>query len=391
MSSRRRLALAAALALALGGTATRAAPGPAFLALAPASGPGAFVVDDYLRDPGGWAAQAATHDRGWSVAWRGDALTIVRRGGGSALIDGAFNPRYAAAIDEMLPARRAAILALLDPPDPVASSPGKPNPQPFERDGWLFLHDGSIGVEAITMQDWRAPWGDAWDAFKLAHPRDYDGNGDSTRGEASEIYGLLFLYELQCGPGDASDALERVIWHLAALEGSAGFQFNALALSAGGLWAVRYAPGDAEGYPVYYGLTSDGEHCVTDALPPSGQWRSLPNFTIARFPPDGPVELRPLASGAIDDAPAPAPFAIALRALRSPAIPPLRLECALPPGAGARLELWSVDGRRVATLPVAAGSRDVRWELPGTIASGVYLARLRSGSQSAGARLAILR
>jgi hypothetical protein len=388
--SRGRFALAAAILLALTGATARAIPGPAYLALAPAPAAGSFVADDYLLAPGGWAAQATTHARGWSVAWSRGARTVVRRGGGAALDEGTFNPRYAAALAEMLPAREAAILALLDPPDPGASSPGKPNPQPFERDGTLFLHDGTIGITPITMQVWRAAWGPAWDAFRLAHPRDYDGNGDSTRGSASEIYGLLFLYELQRGAGDAGDAFERAVGHLTALEGSDAFQFNALALRDDGLWVVRYAMSDADRYPIFYGLTARGEHCVTDALPPTGVWQSLPNFTLAHFPPEGPVTLRPLAPGAVDGDPFPPGRAVRLRALRSPAIGAVRLECALPAGASGRLELWSVDGRRVATLPVAAGGGSLRWGPPAATGSGVYLARLRCGSQTACARITFL-
>jgi hypothetical protein len=314
----------------------------------------------------------------------------VRRGGGRAQRDGELNPRYAAALDEMLPARAGAIVALLDPTDPLACSPGKPNPHPFERDGWLFLHDGAIDIEAITMQVWRAEWGPDWEAFRLAHPRDYDGNGDSTRGNAGEIYGLLFLHELERGPGDPGDAFGRAIGHLLTLPGAEGFQFNALALSAEGLWAVRYAMGDAEAYPIRYGRTTSSEHCVTDSDPPDGAWDSLPNFTLAHFPAGGIVELRALAPGTAGDR-VPGSSRPRLRAERTPTAGPVRLIAELPADARGVLQLWTVDGRCLLTRPVRGDARSVAWELPERLASGVYLARLRCNGVEACVRVVRVR
>jgi hypothetical protein len=375
----------------------RATPGSAFVALAPGPSAGEFFVDDYLQDPDGWPAQSATHARGWSVAWRGAATPfgperfIVRRGGGAALRDGALHPRYAAALEEMLPLRDAAILTLLDPPDTAACSPGKPSPLPFERDGWLFLHDGVIDIEAITMQVWRVAWGADWEAFKLAHPRDYDGNGDSTRGNASEIYGLFFLHELEQVPGDPGGALERAIGHLLALAGADSMQMNAVALSPDGLWVARYAMRDADLYPIYYGTTTRGEHCVLDAMPGAGTWESLPNFTLAHFPPDGPAELRALTPTGIDESATPPRPRLRLRLAGSPCVGSIRLACTMSPGADARLELWSLDGRRVGALAIAAETRAIRWEPPVQLGSGIYFARLRRGAESASVRLAIVR
>jgi hypothetical protein len=374
------------------------APGNAFLALSPAPETGTFEVDAYLQDPGGWPALAQTHARGWAVAYgsaappAGWVRPFVWRGGGPACRDGALNPRFASALHDMLPVRESAILTLLDPPAPQACSPGKPNPHPFERDGWLFVHDGVIDIEAITRQVWRADWGPAWQAFKRDHPRDYDGNDDSTRGNAGEIYGLLFLYEWERGSGDAGDALERAIGHLLALEGAAAFQFNALAQSPDGLWAVRYALADPDLYPVYYGVTSYGEHCVVNALPEQGSWQNLPNFTLAHFPPDGPVEVRALTPGAIDEGgafptrPGAAPR-IRLSIERTPSLGVLRLIHELPPDALGTLELWTLEGRCVRAVPVEGGRRYAVWELPAGLGSGVYLARLRSAAQEARARV----
>jgi hypothetical protein len=404
MNRRGGRTLFAGLALALGASApgTHATPGPAFVALSPGPSAGEFFVDDYLQDPGGWPTQAVTHGRGWSVAWRSTATPfgperfILRRGGGAAMRDGVLSPRFAAALAEMLPPREAAILALLDPPDTAACSPGKPNPQPFERDGWLFLHDGVVDIEAITMQVWRADWGPAWEAFKLAHPRDYDGNGDSTRGNASEIYGLLFLHELAEVPGDPGGALERAIGHLLALAGADGFQFNAVALSPEGLWVARYAMSDADAYPIFYGTTTRGEHCVVDAWPGEGSWEDLPNFTLAHFPPNGPVELRPLVPGAIDE---PGPGGgvnhgasrLWLRVDGSPTLGPVRLIYEMPAGALGSLELWTPDGRCVWARSIEGGRRVARWELPAQIGSGVYLARLRCGAEVGCARIVRLK
>jgi len=397
MSRRSSCALLAALVVTLAAAAPgRATPGAAFVVLAPGPAAGAFDADAYLQDPAGWPARSATHGRGWSVAWRGASpfgpeRFVVRRGGGAARSDAGLHPRYATALEEMLPLREAAILALLDPPDPAACSPGKPNPLPLERDGWLFLHDGVIDIEAITMQVWRAAWGPDWEAFKLAHPRDYDGNGDSTRGNASEIYGLLFLHELEQVPGDPGGALERAIGHLLALAGADSMAMNAIALSPAGLWVARYAMGDADRYPIYYGATTRGEHCVLDTLPGEGTWESLPNLTGAYFPPDGPPELRPLAPTAVGDPAAPTRPRLVLRLTGSPGVGSARLACTLPPGTGARLELYGLDGRCVDARDVAAGAAEIRWEPPVEVGSGIFFARLRQGEASATVRLAIIR
>jgi len=385
----------AALVIALFGSVAlpvAGAPGNAFLAVSPAPEAGTFDVDAYLQDSGGWPAWALTHAHGWGVAYRsatppvGWTRPFVWRGGGPACFGGALQPRFAAALHEMLPVRESAVLTLLDPPAPEACSPGKPNPHAFERDGWLFVHDGVIDIEAITLQIWRADWGPAWRAFKRAHPRDYDGNGDSTRGNAGEVYGLLFLYELERGPGDEADALERTVGHLLGLEGAEGFQFNAVAQSPDGLWAVRYAPADPDLYPVYYGLTSRGEHCVVNALPEQGSWQSLPNFALAHFPPEGPVEVRALAPVAIDEGgafpiPPGAVPRIRLSIDATPSRGALRLVYELPPDALGSLELWTPEGRCVRALAVGGGRQHAVWGLPAGQGSGVYVARLRHGSQ----------
>ena len=75
---------------------------------------------------------------------------------------------------------------------------------------------------------------------------------------------------------------------------------------------------------------------------------------------------------------------------RNPTTVPVEFVLAAPAEVGDAIELFDVGGRRVGVLQVAPGGRDVQWDWrEGQHRAGVYLARLRSGSEAV--RFVILR
>jgi hypothetical protein len=383
-----------------------AVPGQSWIALSPAPFSGDLDIDAYLTSPVGWSAHVVDHDRGWAVAYRhrqppvGWSGPFVIRGGGAANRAGVLHPRFAVALEEMLPSRASAIVTMRNPPDVQACSPGQPNPDPFLRRGWLGLHDGSIGIEDITMRAWRADWGTEWEEFKRVNPRDFHGRGDSTRGEAGEIYFLTFLYEWSRDTLDVSGALERTVQRMLNLDGVEFYQINLLVQSTRGAWAVRCALSGADDYPVFYGLTRNGEYWVADDIPVGAiEWQAMDNFTLACFPAGGPVELRSLdLSGVNEDALRPVPGSLSesssgvrLRAAVTPCAGPITFLYQAPAAAETMLEIWDVAGRRVLLMPLPGGSRSFTWPGSDRLPSGLYFARLHAGAGEARARSLILR
>lgn len=396
-ASRRALCLAllaAAVLLGVGMPYTaRAIPGNAWIALSPAPDAGELDVDVYVADPCGWPAAATEHNRGWAVAYRdrqppaGWSRPFLLRGGGSASREGVLRPQFAAALDEMLSARETAILTLLDPPDSAACSPGKPNPHPFFRDGWLCVHDGYIGIEDITMQIWRADWGPAWDTFKTLHPRDFHAKGDSSRGNAGEIYFLTFLYELSADSQDVVGALERAVYRMWDLDRVGAYQLNLVLQAGDGTWAVRYALADEERYPIFHGFTTAGEHWIADEVPPGvAEWEEVPNFALAVFAPDAPVELHSLIACDVSEPGHGDAYGwakqgrVRIWAERSPCLGPLNLGYEIPRDVRGLLEVWDIEGRLLLRQSVPGGCGGVEWFPPGRCGAGLYLARIRFGA-----------
>ncbi|HMB68254.1 MAG TPA: FlgD immunoglobulin-like domain containing protein, partial [bacterium] len=110
-------------------------------------------------------------------------------------------------------------------------------------------------------------------------------------------------------------------------------------------------------------------------------------FRSAHDPVAAPVALEAAPTGLRLGAPRPNPVAGAC------AIP-----FALPRGGSARMEVFDVAGRRVATLldgPVEAGARVTGWDARDhsgrAVANGVYFVRLRAGGESAATRVLVRR
>ena len=384
-------------------TPAAALPGNSIMALCPASATGDFDVDAYIQDPSGWPAGAQEHPNGWSIAYGsqdpppGWTRPFLIRGGAEASAGGDLHPRFQAALEEMLPVRNSAILALLSAPDTAACSAGKPNPHPFYRDGWLFAHDGVIDIEEITMQVWREDWwGAEWGAFKSTHPRDYDGNADSTRGNAGEIYFLALLYELAATLGDVQAAFRRTLMKMCVLQGCENWQFNAILQSPVCTWVLRYALAAEESYCLFYGLTTSGEYCIVDSLPGTGSgWVEIPNFSLAAIPSGGTAQIFPIELSAVPGeshrgARHEMGPLLRLRAVGSPCVGVLRLRYEVPIGSRGLLEIWDTEGRRLALLPVREGAGTVQWSPPPYQRSSVFLARLRADGSESQQRVVVL-
>ncbi len=377
-----------ALLIWSGSCLASASPGSTFLALSPAPDPGDFDVAAYCTDPGGFAGLATQYPDGWSAAYRsagppaGWDRPFIIRGGGPASSGEILHPRFSCAVTEMLPVRVSGVMSLLQAMDPDACYPGKPNPQPLYREGFLFVHDGVIDIEPITTDVWLGNQDPDWVTFKLLHPRDYNGNGEPTRGNASEIYFLALLYEIQATPDDVPAAFQRTIALMRTIPGYAGWQFNAVLQNADCTWVLRHAlPGDPDTYRIFYGLTTAGEYCVTDHLPATGTgWVEMPNLTLGVFPAgEAPVFISMLDSSAEPEsrpADRDAKIALSLMPLRSPARGRIELSYRTPPGASGSLQIWDLEGRSLANLTVRAGSGTVRWTPSPEQGSGLLMTRL---------------
>ena len=389
----------AVIVLALTAFPAGASPGSAYLVLTPALASGSFDADAYCADPAGFASRATEHPDGWTVAYRhadppaGWSRPFVIRGGGPGSDAGTTHPHLAYAIEEMLPVRNRAVLALRETPDPEACYPGKPHPQPFFRSGYLFLHDGRIDIEPVTNEIWLRSGDPEWDAFKLAHPRDYNGNDDPVLGNASEIYFLALLYEISLTPEDVTGAFVRTLNRMRGVPGYDTWQLNALLQSAGDTWVLRHAlAASQDGYEVYYGLTTQGEYCITDELPSGAAgWSELPNFTLACFPASGEPELVSMLSSGATETPAP-PFAqLTLHPARCPAVGRVALSYRTPWRSGGRLELYDLQDRLLASWSVTPGSGMAEWTPPPTFGDGLLWARLRWNGLEAHRRILFLR
>lgn len=370
------------------------------MVLQPGPTSGDFDAEAWISDPSAWLAQHVTHPDGWSVAYwsenppAGYTRPFILRGGGPAVGPAGLSPRLACALAEMLPARTSAVVALLDAPDSAACYPGKPNPFPLEREGWLFLHDGYIDIEAVTTGLWRGNLGPGWADFKVDHPRDYHGDGDAGRGNAGEIYFLALLYELVAHPEDVPRALFLTLARMEALEGSAQWQCNAILHRPGCTWALRCAWADEERYPIYYGPTANGAYCVTDSLPPTGgPWVGIPNRTLAILPSTGepsllPVEFSELGPR-VPHAPSGAADGPRLIFEGSPSCGAVRLQFELQHLPGV-LELFDLQGRLLVRVGLPEDRGVWTWSPPAQ-AGGIILGRLTDPSGSTLARTFLLR
>jgi hypothetical protein len=103
----------------------------------------------------------------------------------------------------------------------------------------------------------------------------------------------------------------------------------------------------------------------------------------------GTIKVRTGSTGVAPGGPA----GLSLRAAPNPARGVVTLAWRVPPGSDARLELFTIGGRRVRSAVVATESGELRWALRAggeRLAPGVYLARLQAAGEERVVRVAVL-
>jgi hypothetical protein len=370
--------------------------GQSFVVLSPGPVVGGFDVDSYLTDPAGWPAHGSSYPDGWAVMYRGSQAPpgfdrpFVIRAGGQAEKAGVIHPRFLLAMEEMLPNRTVAMLAQRAAPNPDACSPGQPNPMPLYRNGWMFLHDGWISVTEMNRDLWQLDLDPGWDSFKRMMPRDFNGNFQTDRGNAGEIYFLTLLFELGRADDDMLLAATRTLHRLSSLPGANDSQFNGIIQGSDCTWVIRYAPAAEENYRIHYTHTTTGEYCITDSIPSgSGDWQEVPNYHLACFSVDSPVLFYPIEFSSVENQPP--VTALQLKISPTPAVGQIGIRFTLPSAGDGYLELLDIEGRRLMGQPATGRDGAVILTPPAGCGSGLYWVRLIQGGRETRRRVILLR
>ncbi len=206
------------------------------------------MIEDHLRS--GSSANlkglASSHPDGWGFAWRLPPSIpapldrpIIRRSRVAA--DDPWSGEYDAAVDEIIAASpNIAVGHIRRCSDQRDSCRCEiPNPHPFQREGFLFAHNGTIPVDvliSLLLED--DP------EYITHHPPDYAGAFID-----SELYFLYLLKAIDAHPEMTRvEALRQAIFRLA---GVTNCRLNFVLVSGDTLYALRYVP-TIEGDPVRY-------------------------------------------------------------------------------------------------------------------------------------------
>ena len=272
----------------------------------------AEVIDQLVAGTHSLESLAASNPDGWGVAYRspllaaaGLARPVVLRGGPQA--NHPHDDRFAAAVSEFLALEAPQALAHIR--NATTGHTGAPDPHPFVRDDFLFMHNGTVLsgelLELLTVDD---------PDYLSTHPTDFtDPYVDS------ELYALLVEKLRSAGvvvrDGRRSfatvDAIAEAALRIHLAQGVATAA-NCLAAVPDTLFAVRFDENGADRYRVRY-KKIPGAWVV--ASEPVGSdttgWLSLPPMSMAAFtateapvirsvyPPPGPYLT--LAAQAIAD------------------------------------------------------------------------------------------
>jgi glutamine amidotransferase len=302
---------------------------------------------------------------------------IVHRGGPRANDSNARE--YGLSVDEMTLARpRAAIGHVRG-----ASSGhiGVPDPHPFQHEGLLFAHNGTIPEEILIHLLQQDDPG-----YLQTHPPDWrEGYIDS------ELYFLYLLkYEHQHPGLSRTEAFRRAIRTLSHL---ADVRLNFVMTEGDTLWALRCAPfdnSDAVQYsPSQIGASSSYWAVASQPLGShAGVWARIPARTLGVFVPGHAPVFIP-----IDGADSGDPETHSRLLVGSAQPNPTRGDVTIPvrstdEGTQARIEVWDVQGRSVwrgGPFSLTRGENSLRWsgrDLEGrSVASGIYFCRIIAGAE----------
>jgi predicted glutamine amidotransferase len=334
---------------------------------------------------------------------------LIRRGGPPA--NSPSDPDYDMAVAELerlLP--RAAIGHVR------AGSSGHwgiPNPHPFEHDGYIFAHNGTLSEDALVgmLTDDDA-------GYLQQHPPDYvNGYIDS------ELYLLYIMKYVRTHPSlDRTEAIRRAARQVSSLQ--SWCRINFVMTRGDTLLALRCAPSDAWDPVCYYPSTVQAPTPASPYWIVASQvlgsrddgWAEIPKRTLAVFVPGHAPEFHALDADAGEpedpdrtgtdiEQPAEPDVSGATElpaignAMPNPSRESIRIPLRVPAGGGrASLEIWDVNGRLVRSGiggDLAGGDGALLWDgldHEGVrAATGTYFCRVRLGAQVREQRILLVR
>jgi len=353
------------------------------------------LIADHLRDGdiSNLERLGGANTDGWGLAYFasptmriGMIQPIVHRGGPRANHPGMRE--YRLSVDELTALRPRAAIGHVR----AASSGhiGVPDPHPFQHEGLLFAHNGTI-PESILLDLLLQDDPD----YLETHPPDW------TQGYIdSELYFLYLLkYAHQHPRLGRTEAFRRAIRTLSEL---ATVRLNFVMTGGDTLWALRCAPYDTYD-AVQYGpsrMGSTSSYWAVASQPlgsHAGEWSQIPARTLAVFVPGRPPLFVPVDDGD------PSMPELHSRVIFGDAQPnPARGEVTIPirvpaTGVRARIEVWDLQGRSIwSSDPIALdpGEGLLRWsghDMEGrSVPSGVYFCRITAGSETHGERIHVV-
>lgn len=275
---------------------------------------------------------------------------------------------------------------------------GIPNPHPFEHEGMVFAHNGSLPealLEGLLTED--DP------EYLLNHPPDYvNGTIDS------ELYFLFLLKTVHENPGlSLPEGLRRGVEHVAKAVGECRLNFvltrgdtlYALRFSSGDQWdPVRYLPG-----PDLAPDPPASSWWVTASQPVGShpeRWGTIPPYSLGVFVPgrvprflpvhhsdEGGQAMTAAVSAERGSAGDTGPVQVG-EAFPNPTTGPCSFSITLPQGVGVQMDLYDVQGRAVRHVEIArprTGENNLAWD--GLVAGGAraaqgqYFARIQVGER----------
>ena len=307
---------------------------------------------------------------------------LIRRGGPPA--NHPADPDYDSAVDELSRLRPRAVLGHVR--RGTSGHWGIPNPHPFQHEGMIFAHNGSIPeyvlLTLLTRDD---------PSYLQTHPPDYvDGYIDS------ELYFLYLLKFMHRHPGlSRPEALRLGVRQLAAI--TLGCRLNFVLTQGDTLYALRCSVSDDYDPVRYLGAQADagdrpeGSPYWVVASQVLGStavgWAAIPARTLAVFVPDRARDFYPVDL----DTHEPGGQKEQADSLRANDERVCTVEGKLVPAGGASVtvEIWDVQGRlirRDGPVWMEGGRELPRWDGRDarglSVASGTYLCKVRVGERS---------
>jgi len=326
----------------------------------------------------------ASHPDGWGFAWFPQDpqplplyRPVARRGGMRASDPG--SPEFELAVEELTAIRPKAVLGHVRSCTWGLTHCGIPDPHPFQREGMIFVHNGSIAestlVRLLTQDD---------PSYLVDHPPDYFRPHID-----SELYFMYLLkYAHQHPEMNRVQALTSAVADL-AIQTTKRLNF---AMTAGDtLFALRYFAGDS-GDALRYGPATGGgasPYWFVASQPVgshSGDWLTIPERSLAVLVPGRNARFYPVNTVmGIPDAPNPATPS---RANPNPMRTSIAIPIHVPPGgASVTVEVWDVQGRLIwkdGPRGCGPGEREWKWDGCGAdgrpVACGSYYCKVRVGA-----------